>query len=340
METYPAAHYPEEGVLSGSEEYIDPENSGDVYIMERRSLHEQAAAHMGQLALLSSEVVVASRAQPEVEQPALFSETGEFPVDVEQMTERQRYSEQLIYNGSSDSARLVANLVGRAEKYSALIYGKTGVSDGYTEKDLQWAEQALEKHYSLLGRAQSWGREQVGELYDQQLPDEAIHDIIMLGMNEVTYHIQAALACDMSQKNMDYRGVIAPRPKDLPLLGSSKNTTPEEEDYYQQKQYRNITRRSRQLATYIKERNGALYGVSVKQSRSVAAQVREFIKTQVAKQYPEYIMEEQHTRVEHEPQLSAVEQAIAERDADHRKYTLPHPPVQFEDNWRDRRDLA
>lgn len=339
METYPAARYPEEGVLSGSEEYIDRDNSADVYIMERRSLHEQAAAHMGQLALLSSEVVVASRAQPEVEQPPLFSETGEFPVDTEQMTERQRYSEQLIYNGSSYSAQLVANLVGRAEKYSALIYGKTGVSDGYTEKDLQWAEQALEKHYRLLGRAQSWGRGQAGELYDQQLPDEAIRDIIMLGMNEVTYHIQAALACDMPQKTMDYRGVIAPRPKDLPLLGS-KDTTPKKNDYYQQKQHRNIARRSRQLARYIEERNGIPYGVSAEQSQSVAAHVQKFIETQVAEQYPEYIVKEQRTRVEHEPQLSAVEQAIAERDADHRKHTLPHPPVQFEDSWRDRRDLA
>ncbi len=339
METYPTAHRPEEGVLSGSEEYIDPENSGDVYIMERRSLHEQAAAHMGQLALLSSEVVVASRVQQEVEQPALFSETGEFPVDVEQMTERQRYSEQLIHGGNSYSAQLVANLVGRAEKYNALIYGKTGVSDGYAEKDLQWAEQALEKHYSLLGRAQSWGRGQVGELYDQQLPDKAIHDIIMLGMNEVTYHIQAALACDMLEKKMGCRGVIAPRPEDLPLLGS-KNTTPKKNDYYQQKQYRNIVRRSRQLAAYIEERNGNSYGVSAEQSQSVAAQVQEFIETQVAEQYPEYIVEGQRTRVEHEPQLSAVEQAIAERDADHRKHTLPHPPTRFEDSWRDRRDLA
>ncbi len=339
METYPTAHRPEEGVLSGSEEYIDPENSGDVYIMERRSLHEQAAAHMGQLALLSSEVVVASRAQPEVEQPALFSETGEFPVDAEQMTERQRYSEQLIHNSNSSSAQLVANLVGRAEKYNALIYGKTDVSDGYAEKDLQWAEQALEKHYSLLGRAQSWGREQAGELYDQQLPDKAIHDIIMLGMSEVTYHIQAALACDMLEKKMDYRGVIAPRPEDLPLLGS-KNTTPKKNDYYQQKQHRNITRRSRQLATYIEEYNGIPYGVSAEQSQSVAAHVREFIETQVAKQYPEYIVKERRTRVGHEPQLSAVEQAIAERDADHRKHTLPHPPTRFEDSWRDRRDLA
>ena len=339
METYPAAHYPEEGVLSGSEEYIDPENSGDVYVMERRSLHEQAAAHMGQLALLSSEVVVASRAQPEMEQPALFSETGEFPVDTEQMTERQRYSEQLIHNSNSYSAQLVANLVGRAEKYSALIYGKTGVSDGYTEKDLQWAEQALEKHYILLGQAQDWGREQAGELYDQQLPDEAIHDIIILGMSEVTYHIQAALACDMSQKNMDYRGVIAPQPKDLPLLGS-KDARPKKKNHSQQKQHRNIARRSRQLATYIEEHNGIPYGVSKEQSQSVAAQVQEFIETQVAEQYPEYIVEERCTRVEHEPQLSAVEQVIAERDADHRKHTLPRPPVQFEDNWRDRRDLA
>ena len=77
-----------------------------------------------------------------------------------------------------------------------------------------------------------------------------------------------------------------------------------------------------------------------KQSRSVAAQVREFIETQVAKQYPEYIVKEQHTRVKHEPQLSIAEQVIAERDADHRKHTLPHPPTRFEDSWRDRRDLA
>ena len=32
METYPAAYYPEEGVLSGGEDRIDPENSGDVYL--------------------------------------------------------------------------------------------------------------------------------------------------------------------------------------------------------------------------------------------------------------------------------------------------------------------
>ena len=164
METYPTAHRPEEGVLSGSEEYIDPENSGDVYIMERRSLHEQAAAHMGQLALLSSEVVVAGRVQPEVEQLALFSETGEFPVDTEQMTERQQYSEQLIYDGNSYSGQLMIGLVSRAERYKALVRGETDVSDGYAEKDLQWAEQALEKHYSLLGQAQDWGREQAGEL--------------------------------------------------------------------------------------------------------------------------------------------------------------------------------
>lgn len=338
METYPAAYYPEEGVLSGGEDRIDPENSGDVYLMERRSLHEQAAAHMGQLALLSSEVIVAGRVQPEVEQLALFSETGELPQESEQAIEREQYSRQLIHDDSSHSGRLMIRLVGRAEKYNALIHGETDVSHGYTEKDLQWAEQALEKHYRLLGRAQSWGRGQASELYDQQLPDEAIHDIIMLGMNEVTYHIQAALACDMSQKNMDYRGVIAPRPKDLPLLGS-ENTTPRKEDYYQQKQYRNIAHRSRQLARYIEERNGIPYGVSAEQSRSVAAQVREFIETQVADQYPEYIVEEQRTRVEHEPQLSAVEQAIAERDADHRKHTLPHPPTRFEDSWRDRRDL-
>jgi len=330
METYPG--------LSGSEERIDTENSGDVYVMERRSLHEQAAAHMGQLALLSSEVVVASRAQPEVEQPALFSETGEFPVDTEQMTERQQYSEQLIYDGNSYSGQLMIGLVSRAQKYNALIHGETDVSDGYTEEDLQWAEQALEEHYSLLGRAQGWGREQAGELYDQQLPDEAIHDIIMLGMSEVTYHIQAALACDMSQKNMDYRGVIAPRTEDLPLLGS-KDARPKKKNYYQQKQYRNIVRRSRQLATYIEEHNGTPYGVSTKQSRSVAAQVRKFIETQVAKQYPEYIVKEQHTRVKHEPQLSIAEQAIAERDAYHRRYTLPHPPTYVEDGWRDRRDL-
>lgn len=338
METYPTAHRPEEGVLSGSEEYIDPENSGDVYIMERRSLHEQAAAHMGQLALLSSEVVVASRVQPEVEQPALFSETGEFPVDTEQMTERQQYSEQLIYDGNSYSGQLMIGLVSRAQKYNALIHGETDVSDGYTEEDLQWAEQALEKHYSLLGQAQDWGREQAGELYDQQLPDKVIHDIIMLGMSEVTYHIQAALACNMLQKTMDYRGVIAPQPEDLPLLGS-KDARPKKKNYYQQKQYRNIARRSRQLATYIEEHNGIPYGVSAEQSQSVVAHVQKFIETQVAEQYPEYIVKEQRTRVEHEPQLSAVEQAIAERDADHRKHTLPHPPARFEDSWRDRRDL-
>lgn len=338
METYPAAYYPEEGVLSGGEDRIDPENSGDVYLMERRSLHEQAAAHMGQLALLSSEVVVAGRVQPEVEQLALFSETGALPQESEQAIEREQYSRQLIHDDSSHSGRLMIGLVGRAEKYNALIHGETDVSHGYTEKDLQWAEQALEKHYRLLGRAQSWGRGQASELYDQQLPDEAIHDIIMLGMNEVTYHIQAALACDMLEKKMGCRGVIAPRPKDLPLLGS-ENTTPRKEDYYQQKQYRNIAHRSRQLARYIEERNGIPYGVSAEQSQSVAAHVQKFIETQVAEQYPEYIVEEQRTRVEHEPQLSAVEQAIAERDADHRKHTLPHPPTRFEDSWRDRRDL-
>ena len=338
METYPIAHRPEEGVLSGSEECIDPENSGDVYVMERRSLHEQAAAHMGQLALLSSEVVVAGRVQPEVEQLALFSETGELPQESEQAIEREQYSRQLIHDDSSHSGRLMIGLVGRAEKYNALIHGETDVSNGYAEKDLQWAEQALEKHYRLLGRAQSWGRGQAGELYDQQLPDKAIHDIIMLSMNEVTYHIQAALACNMLQKTMDYRGVIAPRPKDLPLLGS-KDTTPKKNDYYQQKQHRNIARRSRQLARYIEECNGIPYGVSAEQSQSVVAHVQKFIETQVAEQYPEYIVKEQRTRVEHEPQLSAVEQAIAERDADHRKHTLPHPPARFEDSWRDRRDL-
>lgn len=337
METYPAAYYPEEGVLSGGEDRIDPENSGDVYLMERRSLHEQAAAHMGQLALLR-EVVVASRAQPEMEQLALFSETGELPQESEQAIEREQYSKQLIYDGNSYSGQLMMGLVGRAKKYNALIHGKTDVSDGYAEKDLQWAEQALEEHYNLLARAQGWGREQAGELYDQQLPDEAIHDIIMLGMNEVTYHIQAALACDMLEKEMGCRGVIAPRPEDLPLLGS-KNTTPKKNDYYQQKQYRNIVRRSRQLARYIEERNGIPYGVSAEQSQSVAAHVQKFIETQVAEQYPEYIVKEQRTRVEHEPQLSAVEQAIAERDADHRRHTLPHPPTRFEDSWRDRRDL-
>lgn len=337
METYPAAYYPEEGVLSGSEECIDPENSGDVYLMERRSLHEKAAAHMGQLALLSSEVVVAGRVQPEVEQLALFSETGEPLQESEQAIEREQYSRQLIHDDSSHSGRLMIGLVGRAERYKALVRGETDVSDGYAEKDLQWAEQALEKHYRLLGRAQSWGREQAGELYDKQLPDEAIRDIIMLGMNEVTYHIQAALAYDMMQQNMAHRGVIAPQPKDLQLLG--KDTMPKDGAYYQQKQYRNIVRRSRQLATYIEERIGNLYGVSAEQSRLVAAQVREFIETQVAKQYPEYIVEERRTRVKHKPQLSAVEQAIAERDADHRKHTLPHPPTRFEDSWRDRRDL-
>lgn len=337
METYPAAYYPEEGVLSGSEDRIDAENSGDVYLMERRSLHEKAAARMGQLALLSSEVVVAGRVQPEVEQLALFSETGELPQESEQAIEREQYSRQLIHDDSSHSGRLMIGLVGRAEKYNALIHGESDVSNGYTEKDLQWAEQALEKHYRLLGRAQSWGREQAGELYDKQLPDEAIRDIIMLGMNEVTYHIQAALAYDMMQQNMAHRGVIAPQPKDLQLLG--KDTMPKDGAYYQQKQYRNIVRRSRQLATYIEERIGNLYGVSAEQSRLVAAQVREFIETQVAKQYPEYIVEERRTRVKHKPQLSAVEQAIAERDADHRKHTLPHPPTRFEDSWRDRRDL-
>lgn len=337
METYPAAYYPEEGVLSGSEECIDPENSGDVYLMERRSLHEKAAAHMGQLALLSSEVVVAGRVQPEVEQLALFSETGEPLQESEQAIEREQYSRQLIHDDSSHSGRLMIGLVGRAERYKALVRGETDVSDGYAEKDLQWAEQALEKHYRLLGRAQSWGREQAGELYDKQLPDEAIRDIIMLGMNEVTYHIQAALAYDMMQQNMAHRGVIAPQPKDLQLLG--KDTMPKDGAYYQQKQYRNIVRRSRQLATYIEERIGNLYGVSAEQSRLVAAQVREFIETQVAKQYPEYIVEERRTRVEHEPQLSAAEQAIAERDADHRKHTLPYPPTHIEDSWKDRRDL-
>lgn len=337
METYPAAYYPEEGVLSGSEECIDPENSGDVYLMERRSLHEKAAAHMGQLALLSSEVVVAGRVQPEVEQLALFSETGEPLQESEQAIEREQYSRQLIHDDSSHSGRLMIGLVGRAERYKALVRGETDVSDGYAEKDLQWAEQALEKHYRLLGRAQSWGREQAGELYDKQLPDEAIRDIIMLGMNEVTYHIQAALAYDMMQQNMAHRGVIAPQPKDLQLLG--KDTVPKDGAYYQQKQYRNIVRRSRQLATYIEERIGNLYGVSAEQSQSVAAHVQKFIETQVAGQYPEYIVKEQRTRVKHKPQLSAVEQAIAERDADHRKHTLPHPPTRFEDSWRDRRDL-